>query len=118
MTPHNLKDWTRVRLRDWFSEHNERPFRADQVFTWLYQKDICDWEGMSNLAKSTRQLLIGNFHLPRLTRVAEQVSQDGSRKYLLGLHDGKTIETVLMPCLLYTSPSPRDGLLSRMPSSA
>jgi hypothetical protein len=45
---------------------------------------------MSNLAKSTRQLLIDNFHLPRLTRVAEQVSQDGSRKYLLGLQDGKT----------------------------
>ena len=37
------------------------------------------------------------FHLPRLTRVAEQVSKDGSRKYLLGLQDGKTIETVLMP---------------------
>ncbi len=97
MTPHNLKDWTRARLRDWFSEHNERPFRADQVFTWLYQKDVSDWDGMSNLAKSTRQLLIDNFHLPRLTRVAEQVSKDGSRKYLLGLQDGKTIETVLMP---------------------
>ena len=97
MIPHNLKDWTRARLRDWFSEHNERPFRADQVFTWLYQKDVGDWDGMSNLAKSTRQLLIENFHLPRLTRVAEQVSKDGSRKYLLSLHDGKTIETVLMP---------------------
>jgi 23S rRNA (adenine2503-C2)-methyltransferase len=98
MTPHNLKDWTRTRLRDWFSEHNERPFRADQVFTWLYQKDVSDWERMSNLAKSTRQLLIDNFHIPRLTRVAEQVSQDGSHKYLLGLHDGKTIETVTRRC--------------------
>ena len=66
MTPHNLKDWTRARLRDWFSERNERPFRADQVFTWLYQKDVGDWDGMSNLAKSTRQLLIENLHLPRL----------------------------------------------------
>ena len=64
MTPNNLKDWTRARLRDWFSERNERPFRADQVFTWLYQKDVGDWDGMSNLAKSTRQLLIENFHLP------------------------------------------------------
>ena len=43
MTPNNLKDWTRARLRDWFSERNERP-SAQIKLTWLYQKDVGDWD--------------------------------------------------------------------------
>lgn len=97
MTQQNLKDWTRARLRDWLAGQGERPFRADQIFTWLYQKEVTDFDEMSNLAKQTRTLLKQHFAWSQLQRVTERLSQDGSRKYLLGLSDGKTIETVLMP---------------------
>jgi 23S rRNA (adenine2503-C2)-methyltransferase len=97
MPPHNLKNWSRPALRAWLNEHHEKPFRAEQIFSWLYQHRVESFDEMTNLAKRTREFLNANCTLSRLGRLQEWRSQDGSLKYLFQLQDGKAIETVLMP---------------------
>ncbi len=83
-------------LRDWLKEHNEKAFRADQIFEWLYKKRVTSFEDMSNLSKNLRLLLQENFTITTLNTLIQQTSNDGTIKFLFELHDGYSIETVLM----------------------
>lgn len=83
-------------LRDWLSENGEKPFRADQIFDWLYKKRAVSFEEMSNLAKGLRDKLEQSFTLTTLKTLIQQTSSDGTIKFLFELHDGYSIETVLM----------------------
>ena len=76
-----------------------KKFRAKQVFQWLYQKSVFDFDAMHNLSKVDIALLEEHFTvLPRqITILREQNSSDGlTSKLLLGLPDGNSVETVLM----------------------
>ena len=89
----NILDLTKEEL-----EHEVSPkFRAKQIFQWIYQKGVEAFEQMSNLPKTLREELAQKFGiaLPKILNV--EVSKDGSKKYLLGLKDGHTIESVLLP---------------------
>lgn len=79
-------------------------FRAGQVWQWLWQKNVTDINAMTDVSLNFRQTLqqTVNISLPEI--VAEQVSADGTRKLLLKLNDGQTVETVLIPN------EPRDGV--------
>ncbi len=83
-------------LKDWLSENGEKPFRADQIFDWLYKKRAVSFEEMSNLAKGLRDKLEQSFTLTTLKTLIQQTSSDGTIKFLFELHDGYSIETVLM----------------------
>ncbi|PKG25216.1 23S rRNA (adenine(2503)-C(2))-methyltransferase RlmN [Niallia nealsonii] len=83
-------------LKTWLKENNEKAFRADQIFEWLYKQRVTSFEDMSNLSKSLRQLLADNFTITTLKTIIEQTSSDGTIKFLFELHDGYSIETVLM----------------------
>jgi len=83
-------------LKGWLKDHNEPAFRADQIFEWLYKKRITSFEDMSNLSKNLRLLLQENFTITTLKTIIEQTSSDGTIKFLFELHDGYSIETVLM----------------------
>jgi len=83
-------------LKDWLTEHNEKAFRADQIFEWLYKKRVTSFEDMSNLSKNLRLLLQENFTITTLNTLIQQTSNDGTIKFLFELHDGYSIETVLM----------------------
>ncbi|PLR69704.1 MULTISPECIES: 23S rRNA (adenine(2503)-C(2))-methyltransferase RlmN [Bacillaceae] len=83
-------------LQDWLAEKGEKPFRAAQIFDWLYTKRINSFEEMSNVSKSLRNLLEENFVLTTLKTIIQQTSTDGTMKFLFELHDGYSIETVLM----------------------
>lgn len=71
-------------------------FRAIQLFQWVQQKAVRTWEEMKNIGESDRQTLRSRLSLYPLEKVREQRSKDGTRKYLFRLHDGETIECVLM----------------------
>ena len=114
MAPVNLYDLTMPELESLLREHGQPAFRAKQVHRWLYDKGVASVEEMSDLPKALRAILQEATALGGLTLRTEQVSKDGTQKRLYALESGHLIES----CLLYTSPSPRDGLLSRMPSSA
>ncbi|MFJ7728979.1 23S rRNA (adenine(2503)-C(2))-methyltransferase RlmN [Neobacillus sp. NPDC097160] len=83
-------------LKDWLSENSEKPFRAEQIFDWLYKKRITTFEDMSNIAKGLRDKLSSQFQITTLNTVIQQTSTDGTIKFLFELHDGYSIETVLM----------------------
>ncbi|MBV7503782.1 23S rRNA (adenine(2503)-C(2))-methyltransferase RlmN [Bacillus sp. sid0103] len=83
-------------LKDWLSENGEKPFRAEQIFEWLYKKRITTFEDMSNVSKGLREKIASHFELTTLNTAIQQTSSDGTIKFLFELHDGYSIETVLM----------------------
>jgi len=78
-------------------------FRASQLFQWVQQKAVRNWEEMKNIGANDRQLIRSHLMLYPLEKVREQRSQDGTRKYLFRLDDGETIECVLMDYARTTS---------------
>ncbi|WP_088105048.1 23S rRNA (adenine(2503)-C(2))-methyltransferase RlmN [Halalkalibacter urbisdiaboli] len=83
-------------LQSWLKEQGEPKFRATQIFEWLYQKRVVNFEEMSNLSKDLRTKLANHFMLTTLKTVTQQTSSDGTVKFLFELHDGFSIETVVM----------------------
>ncbi|MDP4156402.1 MAG: 23S rRNA (adenine(2503)-C(2))-methyltransferase RlmN [Bacillota bacterium] len=83
-------------LKEWLAENGEKPFRAEQIFDWLYKKRISSFEEMSNVSKGLREKLESAFVLTTLKTIIKQTSSDGTIKFLFELHDGYSIETVLM----------------------
>ena len=72
-------------------------FRAKQVFQWIYHKYVHSFEDMNNLPKDLRTSLEEKYTFTPLQIVKIENSSDGSRKYLFSLHDGYTVESVLLP---------------------
>lgn len=83
-------------LEEWLKENGEKPFRAAQIFDWLYNKRVKTFEEMSNLSKGLREKLEASFSLTTLSTIIKQESKDGTIKFLFQLQDGYSIETVLM----------------------
>ena len=96
-TRKNIKDYTLPALTEWFVSHDEKPFRARQIFHWLYQKRVEDFGEMTNMSKTLRERLERHFFISRLIRAQQAHSEDGSIKYSFALQDGQCIESVLMP---------------------
>ena len=93
----DIKDLSRSQLADWLKGRGRRPFRADQILSWVYTRQADHFDQMTNLGKTLRSELAAAFVNPRLAVQSELTSQDGSRKLLLRLRDGLQIETVVIP---------------------
>ncbi|MEW5943608.1 MAG: 23S rRNA (adenine(2503)-C(2))-methyltransferase RlmN [Pseudomonadota bacterium] len=93
----NLLDFNLEGLTAFFAEIGEKPFRAKQVLRWMHQFGADDFAEMSDLAKSLREKLgqAAAIEPPRL--MSEQVSADGTRKWLLDVGAGNGVETVFIP---------------------
>lgn len=83
-------------LKNWLKENDEKPFRATQIYEWLYEKRVKTFDEMTNLSKQLRSKLEENFALTTLSTIIKQESKDGTIKFLFQLQDGYSIETVLM----------------------
>ena len=92
----NIYNYSLEQLTEYFASIKQKPFRAKQVFSWLYQKDAQSFEDMSDLSKDLRSQLNKEFTLDVLKIKEKQVSKDGTIKYLFELLDGSLIESVLM----------------------
>ena len=78
-------------------KEGEKPFRAKQIFQWIYGRKECDWEKMSDLGVTLRDKLKKLFTLSCLKEKRLQRSQDDQTiKYLWELQDGKLVESVLI----------------------
>ena len=75
--------------------------RVAQLWSWIYVRGAMDFDIMTDIAKELRGQLAEHFTLERPEIVTEQVSVDGTRKWLLRLHDGKEIETVYILSLIH-----------------
>ena len=84
-------------LRDLLVSIGEKPFRAKQLWQWLYYFGETDFAKMTNLSKDLRNKLTDNFTIFRPKIVSEQVSVDKTRKWLLEMSDGQRVEMVYIP---------------------
>ena len=75
----------------------EKPFRAKQLWQWIYFHGETDFEKMSSFSKDLRKKLAENFTITRPKIVAEQLSSDKTRKWLLEFADGQRVEMVYIP---------------------
>ncbi|MDD2398188.1 MAG: 23S rRNA (adenine(2503)-C(2))-methyltransferase RlmN [Bacilli bacterium] len=92
----NLYDYAREQLSALLVLEGQKPYRATQLFKWIYQKNITDFSLMSDIAQNYREHLADNFCLTLPKIATMQKSADGTIKLLLELEDGAKIETVLM----------------------
>ena len=72
------------------------PFRAKQIYSWLYHNYVSSFDDMQNIPKTLRAELNEKYEISPLKIVNKQESDDGTIKYLFELTDGHTIETVLL----------------------
>jgi 23S rRNA (adenine2503-C2)-methyltransferase len=93
----NIKDLSFTEFEAYLYERKQPPYRARQVWQWLYQKRAVSFTEMTNLAASFREQLADGFAIGRLAIRRKSVSSDGTSKILFALHDGHTIESVLIP---------------------
>ena len=97
----NLVGKTREQLHDMLvsagTPEKQARMRVGQVWQWIYNKGVRDFGQMTNLAKDYRTMLAGKFSIDVPEVVAKQVSQDGTRKYLMRIAGGHEIETVYIP---------------------
>jgi 23S rRNA (adenine2503-C2)-methyltransferase len=93
----NLLDLDEVRLREFFLSIGEKPFRAEQVLKWIYHQGVTNFDQMTNLSKDLRQNLerVAVVDPPKV--LSEQVSLDGTTKWLIGFGGGNAVETVYIP---------------------
>lgn len=94
----NLLNFSRPQLVTWCAEVlGERPFRAIQLIKWIHEHGVTDFNQMTDLKKTVREKLleIAEIRLPEI--ITEQVSKDGTTKWLLRLDGGNSIETVYIP---------------------
>lgn len=95
----NLLDLTYSELEAFVVEDlKEARFRTGQIWQWLWQKGCDDFSQMTNIAKPLRDKIaaMSTIRMPQVARV-QQSKLDGTTKFLLKLHDGKLIESVLIP---------------------
>lgn len=92
----NIKDYNLEELKQEFIKLGEKPYRAEQVFKWLYTTNITSFDEMSNISLELREKLKKEFSICVYNILRKQESTDGTKKYLFDVLDGNAIETVLM----------------------
>ena len=93
----NIKGLTKEELKNFFVEHNEKPFRANQVYEWLWKKQAVSFDEMSNISNPIKELLKQHFEIHSVTIAELQISSDRTIKNAFRLYDGKITEGVLIP---------------------
>ena len=99
--PINLVGLTRDRMREALIAHGtpekQAKMRVNQIWQWIYQWGVRDFDSMTNLAKAYRKELAENFVIEIPEMVSKQVSADGTRKYLARIAGGHEVEVVYIP---------------------
>ncbi len=84
-------------LEEFFLVHGEKKFRAKQVYEWLWNKSLKNFDDMSNISLSTREMLKSHFIINHIRVDLMQHSEDGTIKNAVKLFDDKIVESVLIP---------------------
>ena len=102
----NLLNYSQAQLADYFVSIGEKPFRAKQLMRWMHHFGVHDFAQMTDIAKSLREKLAADAEITLPNVQLEQVSNDGTRKWLIGVNNKVTddkngvansIETVFIP---------------------
>jgi 23S rRNA (adenine2503-C2)-methyltransferase len=93
----NLLGLTRPRLRDFFQQIGEKPFRTDQILKWIHQRGVTNFDDMTDLSKALRLKLSEVAEVTPPEAVSEHISTDGTRKWAVKVTSGSLVETVYIP---------------------
>lgn len=93
----DIRDYTLKELKALLQKKGFPGFSAQQIFGWIYQKGAGSFSEMSNLSRQARSSLSKEFSLGKLKLLKRQASKDRVEKFLFGLEDGASIETVVIP---------------------
>ena len=92
----NIKNYNLTDLKVILEDLGEKPYRAEQIFKWIFVENVTSFDEMTNLSKELREKLKERFDLHVFNILQKQVSKDGTKKYLFDTLDGNAIESVLM----------------------
>lgn len=93
----NLLDFDLEGLAVFCEGLGEKRFRATQLFRWVHQRGMANFDDMSDLAKSLREKLKVHAHVAALPILSQQISKDGTIKWLFDVGSGDAVETVFIP---------------------
>ncbi|MCX7785912.1 MAG: 23S rRNA (adenine(2503)-C(2))-methyltransferase RlmN [candidate division WOR-3 bacterium] len=93
----NLKQLTLTELKAMVNKIGWENYRAQQIFTWLWQKGITEINQMTNLSKQKREQLKKDYYISYLKVLDRKISIDGAQKFLLELEDSNKVESVFIP---------------------
>ncbi len=93
----NIRSLDKSALKEYLVSIGEKPFRASQIYDWMWKKGVHDVSKMRNLPPILRETLSENFIIHKLTVDDAQKSSDGTLKSAFRLYDGNVVEGVLIP---------------------
>lgn len=93
----DIRKLSLAELEAFFLSHGEKKFRAKQVYEWLWNKSLKNFDDMSNISLSTREMLKSHFTINHIRVDLMQHSEDGTIKNAVKLYDDKIVESVLIP---------------------
>jgi len=85
----NIKDYNIEELKKELVSLNEKPYRAEQIFKWLYKENVTSFEEMTDISKDLRYKLSNEYSLCNFNILEKQASKDGTVKYLFDILDRK-----------------------------
>ena len=94
---HNLLNFNQQQLAEYFHSLGEKPFRAKQLMRWIHYSGVDDFEQMTDIAKPLRERLAREASIAPPSVSLEQISNDGTRKWLIDTGAGNGVETVFIP---------------------
>lgn len=97
MEKKNIREASLQEISQFLTENGEKAFRAKQIWQWLWQRGVMNFEDMTNLSKATRDLLADTYEFDVFISDCVQTASDGTVKTAWRLHDGSLIESVLIP---------------------
>ncbi len=97
MTKTNLFDLNYAALSAFLKAMGEPAFRAKQLFQWMHQRGVVDFNAMSDMSKRLRERLSETAELTLCTIDSEHIATDGTYKWVMRLSDGNCIESVYIP---------------------
>ena len=97
VTKINLLDFTLEELRNYIITIGEKPFRAKQIFKWIHQKGVTDFNEMADLSKDLRGALESRCIIKAPEVIFEEHSKDGTRKWVINVGENDQVELVLIP---------------------
>ena len=93
----NLLDFDAAGLKAWCESIGEKPFRARQLTRWVHRHLVCDFNEMTDLAKTFRAKLLKLAEIRPPEVIHEKKSSDGTRKWLFAVGNGNAVEAVFIP---------------------
>ncbi len=92
----SIYDLNLKQMEEMLAGYGQKPYRAKQIFAWLYRKRVSDFSEMTDLPQSLIEKIRQDYSMEPVHEIARQTARDGTVKYLFEMEDGASVEAVLM----------------------